>query len=182
MEAVARGNPEVLKYRKTWSLSLDNLGNKQRDLGQLDEAGRSYRESLRILDELERVDPDLDPLRQRRAQTMCNVGILERVAGRPTAALRTLREALAASDRIAEPDGGQFYDRACIESQLLALAQTPSSDLLATDRVDCLAAGDRAMAALQAGSRDRLPRHGPAQRRDRPGADPPPSRLPGSAR
>ena len=66
MEGLARGNPQVLRFRRDWSLGLDNLGNKQRDLGHLDEAGRSYRESLRILDELEGSDPDREFLRRRQ--------------------------------------------------------------------------------------------------------------------
>src|SRR5262249_37600127 len=43
MEGIARGNSQVLRLRRDWSRGLDNLGNKQRDLGQLDEARRSYR-------------------------------------------------------------------------------------------------------------------------------------------
>ena len=71
------------------------------------------------------------------------------MAGRPRAALRTLREALAIIDSIAEPDGGLLYDRACAESQLFALAEQSSGGLLPADRVDCLAAADRAMADLR---------------------------------
>ena len=84
---------------------------------------------------------------------MTNLGTLERVASRPRAALRTLREALAIIDRIADPDGGLRYNRACAESQLLALAEQFSGDLLPADRADCLAAADRAMADLRRGSR-----------------------------
>jgi tetratricopeptide (TPR) repeat protein len=148
-EAIARGNPQVPRFRSDWSLYLDDLGNIQRDLGRLDEAGRCYGESLRILNELEGAAPDWPALRRRRIQTLAHLGTLERVAGRSKGALRTLREALAIIDSIAEPDGGLLYDRACAESQLFALAELSSGDLLPSDRVDCLAAADRAMAALR---------------------------------
>src|SRR5262249_43600870 len=149
MEDLARGQPQVLRYRRNWSLYLANLGNMKRDLGQLDEAERSYRESLRILDELEGTDPRRDYLRRRRAQTLAHFGTLERIAARPKAALRALRQALAINDGIAEPVGEMLYDRACAESQLLALAEQPATELLPTDRADCLAAADRAMADLR---------------------------------
>jgi serine/threonine-protein kinase len=149
MEGLARGNPQILRYRRDWSRFLENLGNIKRDLGQLDEAARSYRESLRILDELEGADPGRDFLRRRRAVALTSLGILERVAGRPRIALRTFRQALAVLDGIAEPDGGFLYNRACIESQLFALAEQFPGDLLPDDRADCLAAADRAMVALR---------------------------------
>jgi serine/threonine-protein kinase len=151
MEGLARGNPQVLRFRRDWAHGLDNLGNVQRDLGQLDEAKWAYRESLRILDELEGTDPGGDFLRRLRAQTLAHLGILERIAGRPRAAVRTLREALEITQDIAEPDARVFYTRACAESQLLALAQQSSSDLSPTDTADFLAAGGRAMTALRRG-------------------------------
>ena len=98
---------------------------------------------------MEGAAPEWDRSRLRRAQTLAHVGAVERIAGRSGAALRTLREALAIIDSIAEADGGLLYDRACAESQLLALAEQSSGDLLPADRADCLAAADRAMAALR---------------------------------
>jgi serine/threonine-protein kinase len=149
MEGLARGNPQILRYRRDWARGLDNVGNIQRGLGQRDEAERSYRESLRILNELEGADPGRDFLRRLRARTLAHLDILERNAGRPRAALRTLQEALELSEGIAEPDGRLQYDRACALSQLFALAEQFPGELLPADRADCVAAGDRAMAALR---------------------------------
>jgi serine/threonine-protein kinase len=151
MEGLARGNPHVLRYRRDWAHGLDNLGNVQRDLGQFDEAKRSYRESLRILDELEGADPGRNFLRRQRAQTLAHLGSLERIAGRPRTALETLRHALEITEGITEPDGRLLYDLAGVLSQLVALAQQSSAELLPADRADCIAAGDRAMTALRRG-------------------------------
>jgi hypothetical protein len=93
--------------------------------------------------------PDRVFLRRLRAQALIHLGTLERVASRPGAALRTLREALAIIDGITAPDGALLCDRACAESQLFALDEQPPGELLPADRADCLAAGERAMASLR---------------------------------
>jgi hypothetical protein len=79
----------------------------------------------------------------------CNMGGLDRKAGRPSEALSSLRQGLSSLGRGPVPEAWGFYLQACLLAQCCSLAAEFPGAFPDEERADLAGSGDRAMAALR---------------------------------
>ncbi len=102
------------------SISLDNVGQTERDLGNLEAARTAYRESLELRRHLREALGDTPQALRDLSISLNNVGRTERDLGNLEAARTAYRESLDIARRLARsfPDQPQYrQDLAWIEAQ-----------------------------------------------------------------
>ena len=101
---LAQKNPET--YRPDVAVTLNNLGDLDRDQGRMEEARKEYAEALQIYRELAQKNPET--YRPYVATTLNNLGVLDRDQDRMEEARKEYAEALQIYEALSKQNPERF--------------------------------------------------------------------------
>jgi serine/threonine-protein kinase len=141
-------NPATdLQMDLAWTYT--QFGNLVIATGQADEASRLYRQALDLATKLMATDSADPTLLYIVSATHGGLGRVYSKEGRPAEALQSLREALAALDRVSSTDLNVLYDRACWLALCSSVVGKGKASLTPAEQAERRKYGDQAMDALR---------------------------------